>query len=547
MSASSSSTVHIRARDALGQVVDVARVQAGTITLGSAAHNALVLPAPAVSPTHLRVDWDGVSRQVTLTNIGDRAVSLGAIDVQPQGTLLWDGIESLIVGPYSLRLIGLSARPLPLGEGRGEGAKKPARRIWWPVIVAPVLALLAMGLLFYSIAAWPAEIVTFAFTSDAGAAPAIEFTTRNAQRITLAVDGQPADAARLQWDAQAGAGRYTPNAQAQSFELTAFNPLGQATRSRLEVPPAPTPSPTPNPTATPLPSQPFVAEFTFNGVNKANELSDVLLNKGDGLVIAWSVANVDGVELLPAGTFKAVDSVRVAPQETTVYTLQAINPFGEARRSVKVIVVDAQATAQVDATAAAAIAATQQAALDAQTQAAAVATQSAQATATSIAAVLAEATVRATQAALEAAATSTAQAAVAAQATAQASATQEAAGATSATATAIVQGTAQAGDARFAQFNGTWVNPVPANTGLQRLVIANAGPAVSVQAFDACTPQPCDLGQKTVAYAEPFVVRFDFGDGSARTLLLAREGDTLRVQDFDSRGPARVYTFVRGT
>jgi hypothetical protein len=495
----------------------------------------------------VRVDWDGASKTVAITNIGERAISLGQIDIQPQGTLAWDGIEPLVVGPYSLRLIGMSS--LPVAQGQGEGSKnKPARRIWWPLIVAPLLALLALGLLIYSFLGWPAEIVTFAFTSDAGAARAIQFAVRNAQRIELAVDGQPADAARLQWNPQTGEGTYTPNEQEQSFELTAFNSLGQSTRSRLSVtlPPTPVPSPTPNPTATPLPGEPFVAEFTFNGVNKANELSDVLLNKGEGLVIAWTVANVDGVELMPAGTFRAMDSVRVAPQETTVYTLQAVNPFGEARRSVKVIVVDAQATAQVDATAAAAMAATQQAAINAQTQAAAIATQSAQATATAFSIAQAEATVRATQAAAEAAATSTAQAAIAAQGTAQASATQQAAGATSVAATAIVQGTAQAGDARFAQFNGTWVNPLPANTGLQRLVIENAGPAITVQAFDACTPQPCDLGRRTVSYAEPFVARFEFGDGSVRTFLLTREGETLKVQDFDSRGPAREYTFVRG-
>lgn len=550
MSVPTSAQVHIRARDAFGQVVDVARVQAGTLTIGSGAHNALVLPSPKISPTQLRIDWDGASRSVTLTNLGERAVSLGQIDIQPQGALAWDGIEQLVVGPYSLRLIGLSALAgTPTNPSPNATAKtKSGRFILWPALVAMVMALLAMALLGYSLVGWPAEIVTFSFSSDAGAQPTIAFKVRNAQRITLMVDGKPADAARLQWDAQTGVGSFTPNAQEQSFELTAFNQLNQSVSSTLHVALVPTPSPTPNPTATPLPGQPFVAEFTFNGLNKASELSDVLLNKGDGLVIAWSVANVDGVELLPAGTFKAIDSVRVAPQETTIYTLQAVNPFGEARRSVKVIVVDAQATAMVDATQQAAAVATQQTLTDAQSQAAATATQSAQATSTAIASVLADAQARATQAALEAAATGTAQAAVMAQGTAQASATQQAAGAQSATSTAIVQGTAQAGDARFAQFNGTWVNSVPANTALQRLVIANDGPAITVQAFDACSPQPCALGQKTITYTDaPFVVRYDFGDGTARTFVLAREGDVLKVQDFPSNGPARVYTFVRGT
>lgn len=546
----SSSPVHIRARDAFGQVVDVARVEAGTLTIGSAAHNALVLPSPQVSPTQLRVDWDGVSKRVTLTNIGAGAVRLGQVDVQPQGSLVWDGVEPLSVGPYSLRLIGMSALAGAPAAPSPGATTKPKRGgfILWPALVAMGMAVLAMALLGYSLVAWPAEIVTFAFISNAGAQPIIQFKVKNAQRITLVVDGKPADTARLRFDVQTGEGTFMPNAQEQLFELTAFNQLNQSVSGMLNVALAPAPSPTPNPTATPLPGQPFVAEFTFNGVNKASELSDVLLNRGDGLVIAWSVANVDGVELLPAGTFKAIDSVRVAPQETTVYTLQAENPFGEARRSVKVIVVDAQATASLDATAAAAMAATQQANVNAQTQAAATATQAAQATSTAIAMVLAEAQARATQAANEAAATGTAQAVLVAQGTAQANATQQAAGAISATSTAIVQGTAQAGDARFAQFSGTWVNSAPTNTGLQRLVIENAGAAITVQAFDACSPQPCLLGQKTVTYTDaPFVVRYDFGDGSARTLVLAREGDALKVQDFSSNGPARVYTFVRGT
>ena len=540
-------TLHIRARDARGQVADVARLARGSITAGSAPHNALVLPSPDVAPAQLRIDWDGVSSHVTITNIGIDAIDVGTLRLPPQASLMWDGSQLVRVGPYSLKLVGLpvsAANEVTSITTKPTPATKP--RAWWPLIVAGIASLAALSVLIYSLLARPAEIVRFALTDDANQRR-VQFEVRNARRIVLLANGQPADLARLQYSAATGNGAYLPNEQERTFALVAFNALDRPTTSQLALALAlPTPTPIPNPTATPLPNDPFVAEFSFNGLNKANELSDLLLNKGDGLLIAWDVANVTGIELQPAGTFKPKDSVRVAPQETIVYTLIARNAFGEAKRSVKVVVVDARATAEAVTEANANVKATQDAIAAAQAQSGATATASARATATSIALVLADAQARATEAASLGTATAAAQSTALALGTAQAGATRQVQDATSATSTAIVQATASADTTRFGRFNGTWVNDNPQATGVTRLVISNVGASITVQAFANCAPQPqaCDWGPRTQAYTdEPFLVRYDFGDGTSRTLLLQLDGARLRVQDVDSRGPVRTELF----
>jgi hypothetical protein len=540
-------TLHIRALDARGRVADVARVPVGSLTLGSARHNALVLADEAIPHVQARVDWDGVSSHVTLTNLGLDVVQVGDLRVQPQASLVWEVGQWVRIGTFTLKLATMHTPDSSTAHNTSAQKQAGQSRVRWPGVLALVMGLLAAAALVYAFLSRPAQILSFAMRSE-GDQRRITFDVQYATRIALLVNDQPADPTHLRFDAATGQGVYEPGAQDAAFELIAYNALNQPTRSTLAMAllPTPTPAPTPNPTATPLPGDPFVAEFTFNGLNKANELSDLILNKGDGLVIAWNVANVGGVELQPAGTFNAQDSIRVAPQETTVYTLIAKNNVGQASRSVKVIVVDAQATLVAVTTANANTKATQDAIAASNAQAGATATASARGTATAIALILADAQARATQAAFEGTATAAAQATSLALGTAQASATQQVVDAAGATATAIVQATAGADMTRFAQFNGEWVNQTPAATGLVRLSIANAGSSITVRAFDACTPQPCDWGPRTQTFTDgPFVVRYDFGDGSSRTLLIERVSEMLRVQDVDSRGPVRLYVFVR--
>lgn len=546
-----SDTPHIRVRGDHGQVIDVVRLQRGAITIGSAPGNAIVLPSNQVAPVHARLDLDAATNGVTVTDLGSNTGTfVGNLRIQPHASFPWDGSQLVRIGPYTLKLIGTAH-----GDRVEPAAQAPANRFArrrWLVALAALLALLALGILISSILARPAEIVSFALVGDV-AQRIVEFQVRNAQRITLLVNGQPADRLRLSYNASTGEGAFQTNSQEREFELTAYNALNQPTTNRLTLSIERTPTPTPNPTATPLPNDPFIAEFSFNGVNKVNDLSDIAVNKGDPLVIAWNVANAGNVELQPGGTFKATDSIRVSPSDTTVYTLIARNDEGEAKRAVKVIVIDAQATAAASATASASAKATQDALASVQVQAAATATASARATATALANLLAntQATVQAiatqeAQAVLNATSTAVAQATAQAASTAQASATQQANASANATATAIAQARAQADAARFSQFNGVWVNDDPNTIGVTRLIVSNSGPSITAQAYAKCQPQDCFLGARTQTFTDaPLTVRFDFGDGSSRTLRLERTGEKLRVEDIDSRGPVRTYTFSR--
>jgi hypothetical protein len=551
----------VRVLDAHGRVVDVAPLTPAGITIGRALHNTIVLPSRAISSSHLRVDLTPSGTVVTATDLGSATGTfIDGVRLNPNSAYPWDGQQPLRLGDYSLRLILPVPAPAQVAApmatdpvSHPPDPRSPWR--WWPIVLSTLFGLSALAVLLYSLAARPAEIVAFDLTADP-AQPVVRFTVANARRVALTVNGQPADPARYAFDPLSGQGTYDLAVPASDVELVAYNALGQGVRSRLAFSapaPAPTVTATPHPTHTPQPEQVAFAAFLFNGVNKVDDLSDIVINRGDPLVIQWEAVNADNVELQPAGTFQARDAIRVAPNETTIYTLIGRNMNGEARRSVKVIVVDAQATASADATAAAQVRATRDAQATLESRLAGEATASAQATATGIAGLLAQAqaaaSTRATQDAQSAAA---AAAAANARETAQAietavtRATQEAAAQAAEAATAVIQGTAVAAAARYGQYNGTWVNDDPTTDGITRLIIANVGPTLTVQAFSRCQPQECGWGARSRAFTgEPFEIVFEFGDGVVRRLTLAREGDALRVTDADSRGPVRAYRLSR--
>ncbi|BCX02197.1 MAG: hypothetical protein KatS3mg053_0135 [Candidatus Roseilinea sp.] len=558
MGESNAGAPRVRVQDELGRVVNVFLLppDGEGLTVGRALHSDVALPSKAISPLHLRIRWDSASGRVTVTDLGSTTGTyLDERRLPPESPSPWESVQRLRVGSYTFKLIMPASASNTL-SGPVQPAKaadplpaptSPPQRRYGPAILVGAFALAALALAIYGVLSQPAEIRSLALvTGEAG--PTVRFEVGNAQRVELLVDGRPADPLRLTFDPRTGAGAYTIAQGEEDLTLVAYNRLGRQTTARLIYP---SPTETPRPTFTPPPAEVGLAVFAFNGVNKVNDLSDILLNKGEPLLIEWDAVNAERVELQPAGTFRPRDAVRVAPNETTVYTLIARNSFGEVHRSVKVVVVDVQATAAANATASAIAQATRDAEAAAQAQIAATATAASQATATAIA----DAFVRAQEAAaakatqdalaiLSATGTAIARGTTQAQGTVSAQATASAQQMAGATATAVVQATAQAMEARYGQYSGVWVNDDPATDGVTRLVIGNDGPIITVQAFVRCRPRDCDWGVRSRPFTgEPHTVAFEFGDGVTRRLTFARVGDKLRVTDADSRGPIRTYSF----
>ncbi len=545
----------VRVQDELGRVVNVFLLSPDGegLTVGRALNAGASLPSKDVSPLHLRIRWDSTFGRVVVTDLGSATGTyLDGRRLTPEMPYAWHGGQHLRIGRYTLKLIMPGS-----ASGAPDGSAQPADAADTPRTPAPRLrrfgvafligTLAALALAAHIVLSRAVEILSFALIADGGET-LVRFQVVNAQRVELLVDGQPIDPQRLSFDPHTGAGAYRARPGERNFMLIAYDHLGQPATSRLI---SPAPIETPRPTLTPLPDEIGLAVFAFNGVNKVNDLSDIILSRGESLLIEWDVVNADAVELQPAGTFKPQDAVRVAPNETTVYTLIARSLLEEVRRSVKVIVVDAQATAAANATAGAVVQATRDAEAAAQAHMAATATAASQATAAAIADAFARAqeaaAAKATQDALAilnatraAAMRETAQAYSAAIAQATADAQQAAA----TTATAVVRTTAQAMEARYGQYSGVWTNDDPTTDGITRLIISNIGPTITVQAFARCQTRDCDWGARRQTFiGEPFSIAFTFGDGVTRRLTFARVGDKLRVTDADSRGPIRTYTF----
>ncbi len=549
----------VRVQDEIGHVVNVFLLppDGDGLIVGRALHSDVSLPAGDVSPLHMRIRWDSASGLVTVTDLSSTTGTYLDGQKLDAGTPYpWSSAQRVRVGSYSLKLVlpssaGDARSDLARPAGQAAPPAPPVRPSTWrrlgPALWVGVLVLAALAMAAYGFLARPAEITSFALMA-AEAGPVVRFEVSNAQRIEFLVNGRSADSSRLTFDARAGLGVYAVGEGEEDFMVVAYNALGQPASSRLLYP---SPTETPRPTLTPQPEDIGFALFAFNGVNKINDLSDITLNKGDALLIEWDVVNAESVELQPAGTFRLRDAVRVAPSETTVYTLIARNRREEARRSVKVVVVDAQATAAANATALAVAQATRDAEAVAQAQAAAAATASSRETATAIADAFARAqeaaAAKATQdasAILGATSTAVARETVQAQSTAVAQTTAVAQQAADATATAVVQGTAQAMEMRYSQYSGIWVNDDPATDGVARLIVSNVGPVITVRAIARCQPRDCDWGVRSRPFTgEPYTLAFEFGDGVTRQLTFARVGDKLRVTDADSRGPIRTYTF----
>lgn len=339
----------VRVQDELGRVVNVFLLPSDGegLTVGRALHADASLPSKDVSPLHLRIRWDSTFGRVVVTDLGSTTGTyLDGRRLTPEVPYAWHSGQHLRIGCYTLKLImSGSASGAPDGSAQPAGAadtpSTPAPRLRRFGVALLIGTLAALTLVAHIVLSRAVEILSFALIAD-GPEAVVRFQVVNAQRVELLVDGRPADPQRLSFDPNTGAGAYRVRPDERNFTLIAYDHLGQPATSRLI---SIAPIKTPRPTLTPSPDEIGLAVFAFNGVNKVNDLSDIILSKGESLLIEWDVVNAEAVELQPAGTFKPQDAVRVAPNETTVYTLIARSRLEEVRRSVKVIVVDAQATA----------------------------------------------------------------------------------------------------------------------------------------------------------------------------------------------------------
>lgn len=112
--------------------------------------------------------------------------------------------------------------------------------------------------------------------------------------------------------------------------------------------------------------------------------------------------------------------------------------------------------------------------------------------------------------------------------------------------TATAEAVATQVAARRSQYNGTWRNDDPNTDGITRLVITNAGAAITVHGFGKCAPTDCDWGTRTATFSnEPFMILFQFSGGLTHRLTLFREGTKLRVVDIGSSSGTNTYYFSR--
>jgi hypothetical protein len=89
---------------------------------------------------------------------------------------------------------------------------------------------------------------------------------------------------------------------------------------------------------------------------------------------------------------------------------------------------------------------------------------------------------------------------------------------------------------RVQLYAGSWVNDDPATRDVVRVDISASGSTLTVHAYGACSPTPCDWGPRDVTYTtDPVVVVFVFSNGAPthtlRLQLLNDAGTSLQVID----------------
>jgi hypothetical protein len=98
----------VRVLDQSGQTLLVKEVTSGGLTVGRQPKSDIVLPAAVVSRRHLHVLWDG--QQVSVKDLGStHGTLLGDVELPPQASQIWMSEQVIHIGPFELRLEGVSS------------------------------------------------------------------------------------------------------------------------------------------------------------------------------------------------------------------------------------------------------------------------------------------------------------------------------------------------------------------------------------------------------------------------------------------------------
>ncbi len=483
----------------------------------------VILKNQGNSPEPLQVNWQDqadelafspVQTLLTVPEGQQSAVKFTASTKQRR----WIGGEKQY--PFNVLVTPTTGNPL---THPGQAVSTGLIPLWLPPLLVLACVSLCACLLF--LFAKPPVIQSFTYSPSSplpGQPVKISWAISNAQKIEF-------NPPIMNVDPSTGSYVFSdPTAVPKDLTVTASNMFGTVSRplSFGFVPPTPTP--------TPQPGAPVIEEWSVNPTSAVD---------GDKVTIHWKVSNADTITLQPFGTVDVTGDMTDTVHTTKTYTIIASNQGKTVQRAQEVFVVpatptpDVNATAQVQASQTAAAQQTMQAqqAIAQQTQQAqqAIAQQTQQAQNA-----MAQQTKQAQQATKQA----NDQATAAAKKTQQAGATQTAMALAGPTQTAAAQQTAQA--ARYAQYNGNWINDDPNTNGITRLQISNSGATITVHGYGKCSPTDCDWGNRSGIFTnEPFVILFDFGGGLTHRLTISRTGNKISVVDVGSASGTHTYTF----
>lgn len=111
----------------------------------------------------------------------------------------------------------------------------------------------------------------------------------------------------------------------------------------------------------------------------------------------------------------------------------------------------------------------------------------------------------------------------------------------------------RAADLSLSTLAGTWYNIGPNTSGVVTIIITDAG-GIQIQAFSACSPDPCDWGvvngtaygrNESSVRATTFLANYDTANGES-VMTGSRSGPNLRVDVFTRAVDGRAATVWAG-